>query len=120
MCVAGSAVEGVDVSGGGESFRFPRSNYGIGIIFHPTFRLWAVTVPAAKLSNQGEMYGLPPLKLDNYPIFVVYIRVAIKCQRWNPDEVVAQEWDMCYVVQFYVRPSVVRAKIYVKVTVTCD
>ena len=64
MCVAVSAVEGADVSGGGGSFRLPRSNYDTSSIYHPTLRLLAVPVLAAKLSNQGEMYGLPPLQLE--------------------------------------------------------
>ena len=60
VCVAVSAVEGVGVSGGGGSFRLPRSNYGTISVYNPSLRLWMVLVLAAKLSNQGEMYGLPP------------------------------------------------------------
>ena len=61
MCMAVSAVEGVDVSGAGGSFRLPKRNYGIISVYHPSLRLWAVPVLAAKFSNQGEMYGLLPL-----------------------------------------------------------
>ena len=75
---------------------------------------------AAKLSNQGEMYGIPPFELESYPIFVACIRMAFECQRWKLDEVVAQQWGMYYIVQFYVHPSVIRAKSYGKVTVICD
>ena len=57
------AVEDVDVNGGGESFCLPRSNYGTSSVCHPTVRLWAVPILAATLSNQGEIYGLPPLQL---------------------------------------------------------
>ena len=77
--VAVSAVESVDVSGVGGSFRLLRRNYGTSSV--PTLHLWAVPVLAAKLSKQGEMYGLPLLQLENYPIFVACIRVAITCQR---------------------------------------
>ena len=119
MCVAVSTVEGVDVSGSGESFRFPRSNHGTSSVYHPILRLWAVPVLAAKLSNQGEMYGLAPLQLESYPIFVACISVASEYQTWKRDKVVAQQWGMCYVVQFYVHLSVVRAKSYGKVTVAC-
>ena len=120
VCVAVSAVEGVDVSGGGGSFRLPRSNYGKSSVYQPTLRLRAVPVLVAKLSNKGEMYGLPSLQLKNCPIFVAYIRVAFECQRWKRDEVVAQQWGMCYVVQFYVHLSVVKAKSYGKVPVACN
>ena len=79
MCVAVSAVEGVDVSGGGGCFRLPRSNYGTSSVYYPIFRLWAVPVLAKKLSNQEEVYGLSHLQLESYPIiFVAYIRVAFK------------------------------------------
>ena len=60
------------------------------------------------------MYDLPPLSLRVTLLFVACIRVAFECQRWKRDEVVAQQWDMCYVVQFYVDPSVVRVKSYGK------
>ena len=63
VCVAVRAVEGVNVSGGGGSFRLPRSNYGPSIVYHPNLRLWAAPVLAAKLSNQGKMYVLPPFSL---------------------------------------------------------
>ena len=33
---------------------------------------------------------------------------------------VAQEWGVCYVVQFNVHLSVVRAKIYGNIIVTCE
>ena len=66
------------------------------------------------------MYGLSSLQLESYPIFVACIHVAFECQRWKRDEVVAQQWGMWYAVQFYVLPSVVRAKSYGKVTVTSD
>ena len=74
----------------------------------------------AKLSNQWEMYGLPLLQLESYPIFVACIRVDFQCQRWKRDEVVSQQWGMCYVVQFYVHPPVVRVESYGKITVACD
>ena len=80
VCVAVSAVEGVDVSRGGESFRLPRSNYGTSSVYHPTVCLRAVPVLAAELSNQGEMYALPPLHLERYPIFVACIHRAFECQ----------------------------------------
>ena len=67
VCVAVSAVEVVDVSGGGESFRLPRRNYGTGSVYHSALRLWAVLVLAAKLSNEGEMYGLSLLQLRVTP-----------------------------------------------------
>ena len=120
VCVAVSAVEGVGVSEGGRSFRLPRSNYGTSSVYYPTLRLWAAPVLASKLFNEGEMYGLPSLQLESYPIFVASIRVAFECQRWKRDEVVAQQWGVCYVVQFYVHLSVVRVKSYGKVTVACD
>ena len=120
VCVAVSAVEGVHVSGGGGSFRLPRSSCSTNSFYHPTLCLWAVPVLAAKLSNQGETHGLRPLQLESYPIFVACIRVAYECQIWKRDEVVAQQWGMCYIVQFYVHPSVAREEIYVKVTVACD
>ena len=59
VCVAVSAVEGVAVSKGGGSFRLSRSNYGTNSAYHPTLRLWAVPILAAKLSNRGEMHDLP-------------------------------------------------------------
>ena len=68
----------------------------------------------------GNMYGLPPLQLESYLIFVVCIHVAFECQRWKRDEVAAQQWGMGYFMKFYVDPSVVRAKRYGKVTVACD
>ena len=66
MCVAVSAVEGVYVSRGGGSVNLPKSNYGTSSVYHFTLRLLAVSVLAAKLSNQGEIYGLPPLSLESY------------------------------------------------------
>ena len=98
MYVAVSAVEGVDVSGGGGSFRLPRSNHGTSSVYHPILCLWAVPILRAKLSNQGKICGLPPFQLEGCPIFVACIRVAFECQRWKRDEVVAQQWGMCYVV----------------------
>ena len=89
VCVVASAMGGVDVSRGGGSFRSPRSNYGTSSVYHPTLRLWAVPVLTAKLSDQGEIYGQPPLQLESYPIFVACIRVAFECQIWKQDEVVA-------------------------------
>ena len=56
--MAVSAVEGIDASRGGGSFRLPRSNYGTSRVYHATLRLWAVPVLATKLSNQGEIYDL--------------------------------------------------------------
>ena len=73
VCVAVSAVEGVDVNGGVRSFRLPRSNYGTSSVYHPTLCLWAAPVLAAKFSNQGEMYGLS--------IFVACICVTFEWQR---------------------------------------
>ena len=117
VCVAGSALEGVEVNGGGGSFRLPRSNYGTSSVYHPTLRLWAVPVLAAKLSDQGEMYDIPPLQLESDSIFVVYICVAFEWQKRKRDKVVAQQWGMCCVVQFCVYPFVVRAKSYGKLIV---
>ena len=105
MRVAVNAVEDGDVSGGGGSFRLPRSNYGTSSVYHPTLRLWAVPVLVAKFSNQGEMYGLPLLQLQSYLIFVTFIRVAFECQRGKRDEVEAQQWVM------YLRRAVLRALI---------
>ena len=120
MCVAVSAVESIDVSGGGGSFRLPRSNYVSCSVYRPTLWLWAVPILAAKLFNQREIYDLSPLRLESYPIFVASIRVAFEYQRWKQFEIVAQQWGMCYVAQFYVHPSIVRAKSYGKATVACD
>ena len=89
VCVVVSAVEGVDVSGGGRNFRLSRSSYGISSVYHPTLGLWAVPVLQAKLSNQGEMYDLPSVQLESYPIFITYICMAFECQIWKRDEVVA-------------------------------
>ena len=119
-CVALSAVEGVYVSGGRGSFRLPKINYGISSVYNPTLHLWAVLVLVAKLSNQGETYGLLPLQLDSCSIFVACIRVVSECQRWKRDEVVAQQWGMFYVVQVYVHQSVARGKDYGTATVTCN
>ena len=85
------AVEGVDISECGESFGLRRSNHGTSSIYYYTFRLWAVPVLAAKLSNQGEMYGLRPLQHESFALFVACIRVVFECQRWERDEVVAQQ-----------------------------
>ena len=117
VCVATIAVGEVNVSGGGGSFRLPWSNCGTSSVYHATLRLCAVPVLAAKLSNQEEMCGFSPFQLKSYPIFVASIRVAFECQRWKRDDVVTQQCDMSYVVQFYVHPSVVRVKSYGKVTV---
>ena len=81
MCVAVSAVEVIDVSGGDGSFRLPRINYGTSSVYYLTLCLWVVPVLVAKLSNEGEIYDLPPLQLKSYPIFVACIRVAFECQR---------------------------------------
>ena len=118
MCVAVSALKDVDVSGGGGSVRLLRSNYGTSSVYNPTLRLWAVPVLGVKLFNLGEIYGLPPLQFESCPIFVACMRVAFDRQRWKREEVVAQQWGMSYVVQFYVHPSVVSAKNYGKFTVT--
>ena len=80
VCVAVSAVQGVGVSGGGGSFCSPRSKYGTSSVYHPTLRLWVVPVLAAKLSNQIEMYGISPLQLESYTIFVAYIYVVPKME----------------------------------------
>ena len=57
---------------------------------------------------------------ESYPIFVACIRVAFECQNWKQNEVVAQQWSVYDVVQFYVHPSIVGAKSYGTVTVACD
>ena len=49
--VAVSAVEKVDASLGGGSFRLPRSNNGASSVYHPTCHLRAVLILAAKLSD---------------------------------------------------------------------
>ena len=67
VCVAVSAMEGVDVSGGGEILRLPRSKYGTSSVYHPTLRLWAIHVLAAKLSNQEEIYDRSPFILRVTP-----------------------------------------------------
>ena len=51
MGVTVSAVEKVDVSRGGGSFRLPRSNNDTGSVYHPTCCLRAVPIFAAKLSD---------------------------------------------------------------------
>ena len=56
------------------------------------------------------MYDLSPLELESHPIFVACIRVAFECQIWRRDEVVAQQWGMCYVVQFSMHPSIARVR----------
>ena len=65
VCVAVSAAEGVDVSGGGGSFRLPRSNYSTSSVDHPTLR---GTRTGGKTFQSGGRYGLPPLQLESYPI----------------------------------------------------
>ena len=60
------------------------------------------------------------LQLKSYPIFVACVLVAFEYQIWKRDEIGAQKWGMCYVTQFYVHSSVVKAKSYGKVTVACD
>ena len=67
--VAVSAMEGVDVGGGGRNFCLPKSHYGTNSVYYPTLRLWVVPVRAAKLAKQGEMYRLPFLRLKMYPLF---------------------------------------------------
>ena len=54
QCLVGvvvNAVEKVDVRRGGWSFRLPRSNNGTSSVYHPTCRLRAVPILAAKLSD---------------------------------------------------------------------
>ena len=63
MCGAVSTVEGVDVNESGGSFRLPKSNYEKSIVYHPTLRLWAVPVLAAKLSSRGKYTVFPPFSL---------------------------------------------------------
>ena len=46
--------------------------------------------------------------------------MAFECQRWKKDEVVAQQWGICYVVQFNVRLPLDRTKRYGKVNAACD
>ena len=60
MGVAVSAVEKVDVSWDGWSFRLPRRNNGTGSVYHPTCRLRVVPILAAKLSDQGELHRPSP------------------------------------------------------------
>ena len=60
VCVAVSAVGGVDVSEGGGDFHLPRSNYGTTNVYHSILRLWAVPVLVAKLSSQGSVRSSPP------------------------------------------------------------
>ena len=42
------------------AFACPEAITAQAVSYRPTLRLWAVPVLAAKLSNQGEMYGLSP------------------------------------------------------------
>ena len=49
--VAVSAVEKIDASRGGGNFRLTRSNNGASSVYHPTCRLRAVPILAAKLSD---------------------------------------------------------------------
>ena len=54
QCLVGmavSAVEKVDVSRGGGTFRLPRSNNGTSSVYHPTCYLRAVPTLAVKLSD---------------------------------------------------------------------
>ena len=67
MCVTVSVVEGVDVSGGGGSFRLPGNNYATSSVYYLILRLWAVPVLAAKLSNQGGMFVRSPFYLRVTP-----------------------------------------------------
>ena len=67
VCVAVSAVGGVDVSEGGGDFHLPRSNYGTTNVYHSILRLWAVPVLVAKLSSQGECTVFPPFSLRDTP-----------------------------------------------------
>ena len=54
QCLVGGAVgvvEKADASRGIGSSRFPRSNNGASSVYHPTCRLWAVPILAAKFSD---------------------------------------------------------------------
>ena len=73
MSVAERAVENVDISGGGGSFRFPPRDCGTSSVYHATCRLRAVPVQAAKLTDQGEKYGFSPFETKSYSIFVTRI-----------------------------------------------
>ena len=58
VCVAVSAVEGIDVNGGVGSFRLPKSNDGTSSVYYSTLRLWVIPVVAAKFFNQGNLYSV--------------------------------------------------------------
>ena len=67
---------------------------------------------------RGKCKVFPPFSLRVTPsLSPAY--VTFEYQRWKRSEVVAQQWDICYVMQLYLHPSVVRAKSYGKSTVTC-
>ena len=68
MGVAVSAVEKVNVSRGGGSFRLPRSNNGTRSVYHPTCCLRAVPILAAKFSDQGNCTIPPPFSLGVTPL----------------------------------------------------
>ena len=51
MYVCMYVLKKVNVSRGGGSFCLPRSNNGASSVYHPTYRLRAVPVLAAKLSD---------------------------------------------------------------------
>ena len=67
MSVAERAVENVDISGGGGSFRLPRRDCGKSSVYHATCRFRAEPVLTAKLTDQGEKYGFSPLSLRVTP-----------------------------------------------------
>ena len=72
------------------------------------------TRTGGKTFQSGEMYGLPPLQLESYLSFVAFLRVTFERQKWERDGVVDLQWAMCYVVQVYVHPSVVKVKTTVR------
>ena len=120
MSVAERAVESVDISGGGGSFRFPRRDCGTSSVYHATCHLRAVPVLAAKLTDQGGKYGFSPFELKSYSIFITRVCVTFSCHGRERDEIVAQLGNMGYVVHFNAYASVVGAETYRKVTIPYD
>ena len=120
MSVAERAVESVDISGGGGSFRFSRRDCGTSSVYHATCHLRAVPVLAAKLTDQGGKYGFSPFELKSYSIFVTRVCVTFSCHGRERDEIVAQLGNMGYVVHFNAYASVVGAETYRKVTIPYD
>ena len=120
MSVAERAVENVDISEGGASFRFPRRDCGTSSVNHATCRLRAVPVLAAKFTDEGKKYGFSPFELKSYSIFVTRLCVTFLCHGRERDDIVAQLGNMGYVVHFNAYPSVVGAETYRKVTIPYD